>query len=184
MTTAGADVSVRVAWADDAEAITAVQLRTWPSLYADLVPAEAIPSGPEAEEAAAAAWRQSLTTPGDARNRVLVALERNRVCGFVITGPAADPDCDPVSDAELRELTVDPGERGRGHGSRLLQAAADTMTADRFTRAVTWVPAGDDAMRSFLFDAGWAADTAHRELQVDDTGDIRMKQVRLHTLLT
>ena len=76
--------------------------------------------------------------------------------GFAITGPATDPDCDPVADAELRELTVDPDERGKGHGSRLLQAAADTMAADRFTRAVTWVLAADDALRAFLTDAGWA----------------------------
>jgi ribosomal protein S18 acetylase RimI-like enzyme len=183
MSSPTADVSVRIAWADDAAAIAAVQLRTWPSLYGELVPVEDIPSGPEAEEAAAAAWRQSLTTPGDARNRVLVALERNRVCGFAITGPAGDPDCDPVADGELSEITVDPAERGKGHGSRLLQAAADTMGADRFTRAVTWAPAGDDALRSFLTDAGWAADGAHRELQVDESGDVRLKQVRLHTSL-
>jgi GNAT superfamily N-acetyltransferase len=183
MSSPGADVSVRVAWADDAEAIAAVQLRTWPSVYGDLVPAEQIPSGPEAEAEVAAAWRQSLTSPGDARNRVLVALERNRVCGFAITGPAADPDGDPVADGELRELTIDPDERGKGHGSRLLQAAADTMSADRFTRAVTWVPANDDALRSFLTSAGWAADGAHRELELDEAGDVRMKQVRLHTAL-
>jgi GNAT superfamily N-acetyltransferase len=180
----GADVSVRVAWADDAEAIAAVQLRTWPSTYGDLVPVASIPSGPEAEEAAAAAWRASFEKPGDARNRVLVALERNRVCGFVITCPAADPDADPVADAELRELTIDPGERRKGHGSRLLQAAADTMTADRFTRAVTWVPVRDDALRAFLTDAGWAPDGAHRELELDESGDVRLKQVRLHTALT
>ena len=130
---------MRVAWADDAAAIAAVQLRAWPELYGDLVPAEALPSGPEDVEAAAAAWRASLDRPGDARNRVLVALERNRVVRFVITGPAADPDCDPVADAELRELTVDPAERG--HGPRVPAAAGrrDTMAADRFTRAVTWV---------------------------------------------
>ena len=183
MTSPTADVSVRVAWADDAAAIAAVQLRTWPSVYGDLVPAEAIPSGPEAEAGAARPGGSRCSKPGDARNRVLVALERNRVCGFAITGPAADPDRDPVSDAELRELTVDPDERGKGHGSRLLQAAADTMTADRFTRAVTWVPASDDALRAFLTDAGWAPDGAHRELELDETGDVRMKQVRLHTAL-
>jgi GNAT superfamily N-acetyltransferase len=183
MSSPTADVSVRVAWADDAEAITAVQLRTWPSVYGELVPPEQIPSGPEAEEGVAAAWRKSLTTPGDARNRVLVALERNRVCGFAITCPAEDPDSDPVADGELRELTVDPGERGKGHGSRLLQAAADTLSADRFTRAVTWVPASDDASRAFLTAAGWAPDGAHRELELDETGAVRMKQVRLHTSL-
>jgi len=183
MTSPGADVSVRVAWADDAPAIARVQLRAWPELYAGLVPAEAIPSGPEAEEAAAAAWAESLQKPGDARNRVLVALERNRVAGFAITGPATDPDRDPVADAELRELTVDPDERGRGHGSRLLQAAADTMTSDRFRHAVTWVVSGDDALLEFLTGAGWAADSAHRELDLDGTGTTRIKQVRLHTRL-
>lgn len=183
MSSPGADVSVRVAWADDAEAIAAVQLRTWPTLYGDLVPAAGMPSGPEAEAEVAAAWRRSLTSPGDARNRVLVALERNRVCGFAITSPSADPDADPVADAELRELTVDPAERGKGHGSRLLQAAADTMSADRFRRAVTWVPVGDDALRAFLTDGGWAPDGAHRELELDEAGDVRLKQVRLHTAL-
>jgi len=179
-----ADVSVRVAWADDAAAIARVQLRAWPELYGGIVPPEAIPSGPEAEEAAAAAWAQSLQKPGDARNRVLVALERNRVVGFAITGPASDPDRDPVADAELRELTVEPGERGKGHGSRLLQAAADTMAADRFGHAVTWVFAGDDALLSFLTDAGWGADSAHRQLDLDGSGTTLAKQVRLHTQLS
>lgn len=183
MSSPGADVSVRVAWADDAAAIAQVQLRAWPRLYGDLLPAEAIPSGPEAEQAAAAAWAQSLQKPGDARNRVLVALERNRVVGFAITGPTADPDRDPVVAAELGELTVDPEERGKGHGSRLLQAAADTMAADRFTHAVTWVVAGDDALLAFLAAAGWAADSAHRELDLDGSGSICVKQVRLHTQL-
>jgi GNAT superfamily N-acetyltransferase len=125
-----------------------------------------------------------MSKPGDARNRVLVALERNRVVGFAITGPASDPDCDPVADAELQELTLDPGERGKGHGSRLLQAAAETMQADRFTRAVTWVLAGDDALREFLTGAGWAPDSAHRELDLDGTGATLVKQVRLHTALS
>jgi GNAT superfamily N-acetyltransferase len=175
---------VRIAWADDAPAIAEVQLRAWPALYGDLLPSLAFPSGPEALEQAAAAWRASLGRPGDARNRVLVALERNRVVGFAITGPASDPDCDPVGDAEVQELTVDPAERGKGHASRLLQAAADTMVADRFSRAVTWVMATDDRLRAFLVDAGWAPDTAHRELDLDGSGTSVVKQVRLHTALS
>ena len=183
MSSPGADVSVRIAWVDDAAAIARVQLRAWPTLYAGLVPAEAIPSGPEAEEAAAAAWRASFDKPGDARNRVLVALERNRVVGFAITGPAGDRVAVRVADGELQELTVDPGERGKGHASRLVQAVADTLVADRFTRAVTWVLATDDDLRAFLTEAGWAPDTAHRELDLDGTGATLVKQVRLHTAL-
>jgi GNAT superfamily N-acetyltransferase len=86
-----------------------------------------------------------------------------------------------VADGELSELTLDPDERGKGHGSRLLQAAVDTMRADRFTRAVSWAMVGDDALRAFLTEAGWAPDTAHRELALDQDGETRVKQVRLHT---
>jgi len=178
MSSPTSDVSVRVGWADDAPAIAELQLRAWRDRYADLVPADALPVD---VEAAAAAWRASLASPGDARNRVLVALERNRVVGFAITAPAGDPDCDPVAVAELSELTVDPGERGLGHGSRLLQAAVDTMRADRFSRSVLWVAATDDALRGFLTGAGWAADGAHRELEGD--GATRLREVRLHTAL-
>ena len=178
MSSPSADVSCRVAWADDAPAIARLQLRVREQDLGTLLPADALTVEPEAAEAA---WREALTRPADARIRVLVALERNRVVGFAITSPATDPDTDPVVDAELMEFTVDPGERRLGHGSRLLQAAVDTMTADRFRRAVLWAIATDDAMRGFLTSAGWAPDTAHRELDLDGTGTTTVKQVRLHT---
>jgi hypothetical protein len=57
------------------------------------------------------------------------------------------------------------------------------MAADRFSHAVTWVVAGDDALLSFLTSAGWGADSAHRELDLDGSGTTRVKQVRLHTQL-
>jgi len=180
MSSPSADVSCRIAWADDAPALARLQQRTRAHDLAALLPAEAL----QADDAAAeAAWRQVLNRPADARIRVLVALERNRVVGFAITSPATDPDTDPVTDAELMELTVDPGERGLGHGSRLLQAAVDTMAADRFGRAVLWAIATDEALRGFLTSAGWAPDTAHRELDLDGTGQTTIKQVRLHTAI-
>ena len=180
MSNPSADVSVRVAWADDAEAIAAVQARAWAASYAGLVPA----AGELREADFAQLWRDALTRPADARHRALVALERNRVVGFAITTPATDPDCDRVTDGELMELTVDAQERGKGHGSRLLQAAVDTMVADRFTRAVTWLVADDDALRAFLTEAGWAPDTAHRTLDLDGSGTTQVRQVRLHSALS
>ncbi len=97
--------------------------------------------------------------------------------------PSPDPDADPVGDAELAELAVDPDERRRGHGSRLLQAAVDTMRADRFRRAVCWLVTTDDATRAFLTEAGWAVDGAHRTLDLTGDGSVTVKQVRLHTSL-
>lgn len=173
-----ADVSCRVAWSDDAPAIAAVQVRAWRVSYADLLPAEVL-AGLSAEEIAEG-WRASLLKPADARNRVLIALERNLVTGFAITGPGGDPDCDPVADGEVTDLTVDPHKRAAGHGSRLMQAAVDTLKADRFSRAVTWIAAADDATRAFLTAAGWGPDGAHRTLDLTGDGSVTVKQVRLH----
>jgi ribosomal protein S18 acetylase RimI-like enzyme len=177
-----ADVSVRVGWADDAAGIAAVQVAAWRREYAGLLPAEVLDSL-DVEEFAGA-WHASLNSPQDARNRVLVALERSTVRGFAVTGPAGDPDLDPIAHGEISELTVHPDTTGHGHGSRLVQACADTLRADRFTTALVWLNAGDDARRAFLTAAGWAPDGAHRELDLHGDGSVRVKQVRLHTDLS
>jgi ribosomal protein S18 acetylase RimI-like enzyme len=173
------DVSCRVAWADDAPAIAAVQVRAWRTSYDGILPADLL-AALDVDDLAAG-WRESLSRPPDARNRVLVSLERNLVTGFALTGPATDPDCDPVADGEVTDLTVDPHKRRSGHGSRLMQATVDTLKADRFTRAVTWLGAQDDETRAFLTSAGWAPDGAHRTLDLTGDGTVQVKQVRLHT---
>ena len=174
-----ADTSVRLAWPDDAEAIAEVQVAAWRHDYADLLPAQVLD---ELDPAAfAEVWRTSVVKPGDARDRVLVALEHNTVRGFAVTGPSPDPDSDPVADAEVTELVVDPGHGRAGHGSRLLHACVDTLRADRFTRATMWLASTDDVRRTFLTEAGWAPDGAHRELDLHGDGSVLVRQVRLHT---
>jgi GNAT superfamily N-acetyltransferase len=177
MTTA--DVSVRVAWAQDAGGIAEVQLRSWDQRYGELLPALLAAQGLD-PETHRLAWAQTLGRPPEARRRALVALEHDRVVGFALTGPATDPDADPAADGELAEFTVDPAEVGRGHGSRLLQACIDTLQSDGFSRAACWVDSTDDAFRGFLTGAGWAPDGASREL-ADEAGAGTVKQVRLHT---
>ncbi len=176
-----ADVSVRIAWADDARGIADVQVAAWRTAYAELLPPEELEAFDV--EAFAQGWHTSLSRPKDARNRVLVALERNRIVGFAITSPGSDPDCDPVADGEVSDFTVLPAEQRKGHGSRLQQAVVDTLTADRFSRALTWVNSSDDVLRSFFVDAGWAPDQAHRELDLYGDGSVTVKQVRLHTAI-
>jgi GNAT superfamily N-acetyltransferase len=174
-----ADVSVRVGWADDARGIAEVQVRAWRAEYAALLPADVLEALDPVDFAAA--WQASLDRPKDARNRVLVALERNTVRGFAVTGPASDPDVDPIVDGEISELTIDPDQTRNGHGSRLVQACADTLRADRFTTALVWLNSGDDVRRAFPTAAGWGPDGAHRELDLHGDGSVKVKQVRLHT---
>ncbi len=175
------DVSVRLALPEDAKAIAAVQARAWQSSYSDIVPAEVLAALPV--EMFAAKWRDSIERPVEAKQRVLVALERTTVRGFTTTSPGADPDADPGTEGAIAELAVDPDHRGQGHGSRLLHAAADTLRADRFEQATIWVNSSDDDLRAFLLDQGWAPDGAMRELDLYGDGSVTIRQVRLHTNL-
>ena len=177
-----ADVSVRVAWRADAAAIASIQVTVWREAYHGLLPADLLEALPEDEFTAQ--WQTSITTPKEARQRVLVALERNAVRGFTTTAPSTDGDADPARDAEVGQLVVDPSARGAGHGSRLLHAAVDTMRSDSFTRATTWLASTDDDVRGFLTEQGWAPDGAFRELDLNGDGAVTVKQIRLHTDLT
>ncbi|MDQ4008600.1 MAG: GNAT family N-acetyltransferase [Actinomycetota bacterium] len=182
MSTPTADVSVRTAWAADAQAIARVQIRGWRQGYAGVLPDDVLAALDA--EAFAAQWSEAITRPSQARTRVLVALDRATVVGFALTATADDPDADPARDGQVAEFVVDPEHRRAGHGSRLLQACADTLRADRFSRATLWVTSTDDAVRGFLTEAGWAPDGAHRELDLTGDGSTLVKQVRLHTDLT
>ena len=174
-----ADVSARLAWPDDATSIVRVQLASWRTSYSDLIPAEVLESVDPAE--LAERWTATLSSPKDARMRVLVALERADVRGFALVHPSYDPDADQVADGEIGEFVIDPEHQRAGHGSRLLQAAIDTLAADKFTRAVWWIGSTDDALRGFVTESGWEPDGAHRELATE-TGE-SLKQIRLHTAI-
>jgi ribosomal protein S18 acetylase RimI-like enzyme len=177
-----ADVSVRLAWGKDAAAIAQVQLDAWRERYETVLPGEVLETLRTDE--LAEVWEQSIEHPRDARQRVLVALERATVRGFAAIAPSTDGDADAVRDAEMVELEVARDARGRGHGSRLLHATVDTMRADKFVRATIWLNSDDDALRGFLSASGWAADGAHRELDLHGDGVVRVKQLRLHSDLS
>ncbi len=102
------------------------------------------------------------------------------VVGLVSAGPATDADRWPGTDAEIYEFRVQPDRTGQGHGSRLLQAAADTLVSDGFRTASTWILQADLDVRRFLESAGWAADGARGELDVG----VSVPVLRLHTRLS
>ena len=172
--------SVRLAWPSEAAAVSAVQRRAWADLPASV-------GGPLLdgvdEDTMTQAWEQVLARPANARQRVLVAVSENgRVAGFATTGPSEDPDADPAHDGEVDQFWIDPPARRKGHGSRLLNACADTLRADGFDHARWWVLAGDVELRRFLTVAGWEPDGALRTIG-DDEGSVRLEQARLHTSL-
>ncbi len=178
------DRSVRTAWVADAAAMAAIQHEALGQTYRALLTDSAQDEldHQEALSVLTQAWAGALRRPPTARHRVLVALEGNLVAGFAVLEPSLDPDAEH-SDTELSLLHVGVGQTGRGHGSRLLSAAADTARLDGAHRLCTWVVSADHAMLGFLRSAGWEADGAERTLATEDTSATRLRQVRAHTSL-
>lgn len=178
---AGAAVSegyARLAWPTDAPEIAAIQLQHWASSTNPGLQQQAA----ELDiDTMAERWRLTIEQPEDARFRVLVATSGKSVAGFCITHPNQDPDGDQLDDGEVTELVISSRYRRAGHGSRLLQASIDTLRADGFNRAVTWIDTTADLARAFFESAGWQPDGAFRSW--DDVGIASLRQVRLHVAI-
>jgi GNAT superfamily N-acetyltransferase len=155
-----ADASVRLARPTDAPAVGLVQAVVWREAYAAAVPPEVLETFQP--QAFASAWRASLDRPPGPAYRLLVACAGDQVVGFAAVGPSGDADASPT-DAELLVLGVHPEARRAGHGSRLLNAAVDTVRGSGFTTLRAWLPADDLEARGFLGAAGLEPDGARRE---------------------
>jgi GNAT superfamily N-acetyltransferase len=176
------DVSVRPARTQDAADLGAVHARAWRTSYASLLPEQARTALEPAD--LAASWSQAVAAPPTPHHQVLVATGAGSVVGFVALGPGSDADAETEVDAELMVLVVDPEAHGRGHGSRLLNAAVGTLRDAGFRRVTTWVPDADQARRRFLESAGFAADGATRVLDTSGDGTSTVRESRLATSLS
>lgn len=144
--------------AADVPEIARVQVETWRTGYAGLLPAGVLAEA--TVDRATVAWSGAVTAPPSPAHRVLVALEQQSVVGFAAFGPAPDgPD-----GGEIHTLLVEPRWGRRGHGSRLLAATVDGLRATGAARAVVWVLAGDVASDRFYRSAGWQPDGYVRTL--------------------
>ena len=162
-----ADASVRVARESDAPAVGLVQATVWREAYAGVVPDEVVETFEP--PAFARAWRTSLANPPAGAHRLLVACAGEQVVGFAAVGPSQDPDASPLT-GELTAMGVHPQARRAGHGSRLLNAAVDTLRGAGADTLHTWVLAADEQTRAFLTRAGLSPDSAFRDRGVSPDG--------------
>jgi ribosomal protein S18 acetylase RimI-like enzyme len=170
-----ADASVRLARESDAPAVGLVQAAVWREAYAAVVPPDVLATFEP--QAFAAVWRRSLAAPPEGVYRLLVACAGEQVVGFASTGPSQDPDASPLT-GEVTALGVHPEARGAGHGSRLLNAAVDTLRAEGAEVVAGWVLAGDEPTRAFLSRSGLHPDGAFRDRVVSPDG-ATAREVRL-----
>jgi len=176
-----ADVSVREAQPGDVPEIARIQVDTWRTAYASILPAPVLDA--LSVEAAVPAWLAAVQEPPSPRHHLLVALEQEFLVGFTAVAPADDleeGDPDPEATVNIGPLLVEPRWGRRGHGSRLLAAAIDHARGDGMARAIAWIPTADSASLDFLRSAGWEPDGYARAL---DTGAGDIRELRLHVSL-
>ncbi|MFC4945519.1 GNAT family N-acetyltransferase [Pseudonocardia sp. GCM10023141] len=181
--------AVRAAAAPDVAEIVRIQAGTWAAAYAQLVPPAAIEqlAGPAAREA----WTAAVGA-GDGHH-VLVATEGEWTVGFcaaavatapegaVVSAPEGavvsdEPELGPGAWGEIGVLLVEPRWGRRGHGGRLLGAAATALREAGSLYGLAWIPEADEASRRFYARAGWEPDGATRAF---DTGEGVLREVRL-----
>jgi GNAT superfamily N-acetyltransferase len=179
--TTAPDAGVRAARAADAEALGAIHAKAWQASYADLLPDRA--DAALAPQSLAQSWRSAVTEPPSRAHRVLVATSGPDVVGFAALAPSADADSDPSTQADLLVLVVDPDHVRQGHGSRLLNASADTLRDNGFTMLRTWIPEADADRRRFLQGAGFVLDGATRLLDAAGDGTTTVRELRLSAAL-
>ncbi|WP_226365932.1 GNAT family N-acetyltransferase [Pseudonocardia sp. ICBG162] len=164
-----ATATVRPATDDDVGAIMAIQDRTWRTAYAGLLPEEAFAG--LTSDAARSHWSDAVHA-GDGFH-LFVAVEGDETVGFAAAARYAGAD--GMAIAEVSTLLVEPRWGRRGHGGRLLAAAAAALRESGSDSGRTWVAEADTASRNFYSRAGWAPDGAVRTL---DTGSSTLREVR------
>lgn len=175
-----ADADVRVAEPTDAAEIARIQLSTWRSAYAELLPADVL-DGLDTDETEQQ-WKHTLSS-GPAS--VLVATEGQWTVGFCAAGPAPEQEAvaadgtvpaDAATVVLVSTLLVEPRWGRRGHGGRLLGAMVQRLSDGGATRGITWVPEADESSMAFFRSVGWAPDGTVRTL---DAGGRPVRELRL-----
>ncbi|MDI2028401.1 GNAT family N-acetyltransferase [Saccharopolyspora sp. TS4A08] len=175
-----AEADVRDAVASDAAEIARIQVETWQTAYAEILP-PAVLAGLDSA-AAEQEWREAVTS-GSAT--VLLAIEGRWTVGFCAAGPAPEPEvaaadgslpADASTTVLVSALLVEPRWGRRGHAGRLLGTVGRRYAAAGATRGIAWVPESDSASLSFYRAAGWSPDGTVRTL---DAGGRPLREMRL-----
>lgn len=147
------DVSIRPARTGDEHEIGRIQVDAWIGSLGerfgrhrhDAFDREAITQG----------WVDSIAQPPTPGHQVFVALSEGDIVGFTAVAPPST----------IVALEVDPAWRRRGHGSRLLAAAADHLRNNGGTEMKLWCLEQDTLRAEFLAGAGFGESGMSRELE-------------------
>ena len=147
-------VTVRLATAEDGDAIGEIQVETWRAAYRGLLPAEAI-EGFDVE-GRQRMWREGLARTPRPGSATFVVEDDGEPVGFASVGAARDEDAE--HDGELYAIYLHPSRWSTGIGRALLQRAEESLRTSGFREALLYVLEGNERAIRFYELAGWEPD--------------------------
>jgi GNAT superfamily N-acetyltransferase len=165
--------TVRHATSADADAIGRVQVETWRTAYAGLLPQETIDAfdvGARQEM-----WREGLSRAPRLGSATFVAVVDDEIVGFTTVGASHSED----GTGELYAIYVDPSSWGTGAGRALIERAEASLRESGFPAALLWVLEGNERAERFYRAAGWQRDGKKE----DDFQGARVTELRYRKAL-
>ncbi|MFZ0773128.1 MAG: GNAT family N-acetyltransferase [Candidatus Sulfotelmatobacter sp.] len=147
---------VRRAVPEDAEAIAALQIRSWQIEYRGQLPDKCLDQLGRQLSQRSEVWQAHISTPPTSKNEIWVVDTETRVDAFAAIGPAREAD--PNITGELDAIYVDPDRWRQGLGRALFTHATGRLKALGYSTAILWVLESNARARRFYEIAGWSAD--------------------------
>ena len=147
-------VTVRLATADDADAIGRIQVESWRAAYTGLLSDEAVAGFDVATRQQL--WREDLGRQPGPGSATFVVEEVGEVIGFASVGASREAEGERAG--ELYAIYLHPSCWGRDIGKALLQRAEESLRGSGFRRAVLYVLEGNERAERFYRSAGWEQD--------------------------
>ena len=141
---------IRLATADDVDAIVEVQRETWAATYTQWIPDV---MSDFSRDRSTANW---VTRVAATTNHVAVAAEEGVVVGFAASGPA---DADgPEGAGQVYAIYVKPARHGEGVGKALMADAFGWLAERGHPECVLWVAEPSTRSRAFYERVGFTED--------------------------
>ena len=151
--------------------VARLQVISWQSAYAGIIPAGHLAAMSAAERAAR--HRGRLAAPGP-RAVDLLAERDGAAVGWASCGPTRDDDLDPATTGEIRAMYADPAAWSTGVGAALMSACLEHLTDAGFRAVTLWVLEDNARARGFYERWGFRADGARQVAQLGaPVGEVR-----------
>jgi GNAT superfamily N-acetyltransferase len=169
------NIEVRPATLRDAKAIAQVHTLAVQEAYRGLLPEDYLRAlKPEERQAY---WREAIEY---CEPQVMVALEGDKVVGFVGYDRSRDPKSRPTT-GEIWAIYAAPSHWQQGVGLALWDAARDGLLEEGCTTATVWIPLCNERALRFHETAGFKRELATAKTSL--VGGVRIEEIRLKRAL-